>query len=86
MLVVTEKTLTRNGSMNNRFIDFYYDLKRRNGYSGTEIARKREALENVLVPYTIDENMRLFRRNGFTTCEPFFQWYNFTGFLCVKGA
>ena len=84
MLVVTEKILARNGSMNKQFVDFYYGLKSRNGYSGTEIARKREALENVLVPYTIDENVELFRRNGFSTCETFFQWYNFAGFLCLK--
>lgn len=86
VLVVTEKVLARDKSLNTRFVDFYYDLKRRNGYSGTEIARKREALENVLVPYTIDENIELFRRNGFKTCETFFQWYNFAGFLCVKNA
>lgn len=86
VLVVTEKVLARDKSLNGRFVDFYYGLKSRNGYSGTEIARKREALENVLVPYTIDENVELFRRNGFTTCETFFQWYNFVGFLCVKNA
>ena len=70
--------------MNRFFIDLYYDFKQRNGYSETEILRKREALENVLVPYTLEENIELFRRNGFDTCETFFQWYNFVGFLCVK--
>lgn len=49
-----------------------------------EILKKREALENVLIPYRFDENFELFRRNGFTTVETFFQWYNFAGFLCVK--
>ncbi len=83
-LVVTEKILTNDSDMNRFFIDFYYDFKRRNGYSEEEILKKREALENVLVPYRIDENMELFRRNGFTIVEPFFQWYNFVGFLCVK--
>ena len=46
--------------------------------------RKREALENVLVPYRLDENVELFRRNGFELVETFFQWFNFAGFLCVK--
>lgn len=83
-LVLTEKVLTRNSRMNRFFIDLYYNFKQRNGYSETEILRKREALENVLIPYTLEENIELFKRNGFDTCETFFQWYNFVGFLCVK--
>ena len=67
------------------YIELYYSFKRRNGYSELEIAKKREALENVLIPYSLDENLELFRRNGFSTVETFFQWYNFAGFLCIKG-
>lgn len=85
-LVVTEKILTNNSNMNRFFIDFYYDLKRRNGYTEMEIVKKREALENVLIPYRLEENLELFRRNGFENVETFFQWYNFAGFLCVKEA
>ena len=84
VLVVTEKVLTNNSHMNRFFIDFYYDYKKRNRYSSGEIQRKREALENVLIPYRIDENLDLFRRNGFEIVEMFFQWYNFAGFLCMK--
>ena len=84
VLVVAEKVLTNNTHMNRFFIDLYYDFKRRNGYSESEILKKREALENVLIPYRIDENFDMFRRGGFKVCETFFQWYNFAGFLCVK--
>lgn len=84
VFIVAEKVLTNSSPMNRFFIDFYYDYKRRNGYSEIEILRKREALENVLVPYRIDENLEMFRRNGFEIAETFFQWYNFAGFLCVK--
>jgi len=84
VLIVTEKILTNNSHMNRFFIDFYYEFKKRNGYSEHEILRKREALENVLVPYRIDENLEMFRRYGFDIVETFFQWYNFAGFLCVK--
>jgi tRNA (cmo5U34)-methyltransferase len=83
-LICTEKVLTNDSNMNRFFIDFYYDFKRRNGYSEEEILKKREALENVLVPYRVDENFEMFRRNGFQIVETFFQWYNFAGFLCVK--
>ncbi len=84
VLVVTEKILTNDSNMNRFFIDFYYDFKGRKGYSGEEIIRKRQALENVLIPYRSDENLEMFRRNGFEIAETFFQWYNFAGFLCVK--
>ena len=84
VLVVTDKVLTNDSNMNRFFIDFYYDYKRRNGYTEEEIVRKREALENVLIPYRFDENFELFKRNGFQIVETFFQWNNFAGFLCVK--
>ena len=85
-LICMEKILTNNSDMNRYFIDFYYEYKSRNGYSNEEIIRKREALENVLVPYRTEENVELFRRNGFTTVETCFQWFNFAGYLCVKGS
>jgi tRNA (cmo5U34)-methyltransferase len=84
VLVVAEKVLTNDSEMNRFFVDLYYDFKRRNGYSENEILRKREALENVLIPYRADENQELVRRNGFEIVETFFRWYKFSGFLCVK--
>ena len=85
-LIVTEKVLANGPQMNCFMVDRYYEFKRRNGYSETEIARKREALENVLVPYRIDENVEMFRRNGFCDVQIVFQWYNFAGFVCIKRA
>ena len=83
-LIVTEKVLTNSSYMDRFFIDLYHKFKRRNKYSSEEIRRKREALENVLIPYRTCENIELFRRSGFEVVETFFQWYNFTGYVCVK--
>ncbi len=83
-LIVTEKILTGSSDMNRVFIELYYDFKKRNRYSSDEIRRKRDALENVLVPYRTEENVELFRRNGFEVVETFFQWYNFAGYVCLK--
>lgn len=83
-LVVAEKVLTNDTGINRFFIDFYYDFKRRNSYNELEIMRKREALENVLIPYRIDENIETFKRNGFEIVDTFFQYYNFAAFLCLK--
>lgn len=83
-LLLVEKVLCPNPELNRSFIRFYYDYKRRMGYDELEIAQKREALENVLIPFTPDENVKLLKDAGFKTVETFFRWYNFMGFLAVK--
>jgi tRNA (cmo5U34)-methyltransferase len=83
-LILVEKVLGNQSLFNRLFIQFYYDMKRRNGYSDLEIAKKREALENVLIPYRIEENFELLTRNGFGSVDIFFKWYNFAGLLAVK--
>lgn len=83
-LILVEK-LTEDDTLFNRlFIKYYYDMKRRHGYSELEIAQKREALENVLIPYRLDENRELLRRTGFKNVEVFFKWFNFTGIVAMK--
>jgi len=49
-----------------------------------EIAQKREALENVMIPYRLKENCELLRSVGFTHLDVFFRWYNFCGMVAVK--
>ena len=46
-LLLVEKVLGEESHFNRLFIKYYYDMKRRNGYSDTEIAQKREALEKL---------------------------------------
>jgi len=83
-LILVEKVLGNDSTFNSMFIKYYYDMKKRNGYSETEIARKREALENVLIPYRLEENRELLVRNGFKKVDVFFKWYNFCGILAIK--
>jgi tRNA (cmo5U34)-methyltransferase len=83
-LILIEK-LTLNDSLFNRlFIRYYYNMKKRQGYSEVEIAHKREALENVLIPYRPEENRELLAQAGFNHIEEFFRWYNFCGIIAVK--
>ena len=83
-LILVEKVLGEHSTFNRLFIDHYYAMKKRKGYSEIEIAQKREALENVLVPYQLDENLRLLRRCGFQNVDVFFKWYNFCGIIAIK--
>lgn len=83
-LIMTEKILCEDHTLRRLYIDLYHDLKRRQGYTSTEISRKREALENVLIPFTEAENKSLLVHAGFEEVETFFRWYNFAGFIGVK--
>jgi tRNA (cmo5U34)-methyltransferase len=83
-LILVEKVLGENSTFNRLFIDHYYEMKRENGYSELEIARKREALENVLIPYRLEENKELLREQGFRHVDVFFKWYNFCAMIATK--
>jgi tRNA (cmo5U34)-methyltransferase len=83
-LILVEKVLGEDSVFNRLFIKYYYDLKKRHGYSEMEIAKKRESLENVLVPYKLLENREMLLRAGFRYCEVFFKWYNFCGIVALK--
>ena len=83
-LILIEK-LTEDDTLFNRlFIKYYYDMKRRHGYSDMEISQKREALENVLIPYHLEENRDLLLNAGYKHFQLFFRWYNFAAMIAVK--
>jgi tRNA (cmo5U34)-methyltransferase len=83
-LILFEKLTCQDTLFNRLFIDYYYGFKHRNGYTETEIAQKREALENVLIPYRMEENFELLEASGFRNVECFFRWYNFCGIVAVR--
>jgi len=83
-LILIEKVIAENTELNRQMIKYYYDFKRRNNYDELEISQKREALENVLIPYKLSENIEMLGEEGFRVVETFFKWYNFTGIIGIK--
>jgi tRNA (cmo5U34)-methyltransferase len=83
-LILAEKIITEHTAVRRLYVDHYHQFKARSGYSTLEIARKREALESVLVPFMASENITLLKEAGFSVVEPMLQWYNFATFLAVK--
>ena len=83
-LILVEKVTGSCTMLNRLFIEYYYSYKRRKGYSELEIAQKREALENVLIPYHHEENRKIMLDAGFSHTEEFFRWYNFSGIIALK--
>lgn len=84
IFIFSEKVISSNSKLNKQSIDEYYEFKKTQGYSEFEISQKREALENVLIPYTEDENKKMILDAGFSHCETLFKWVNFATFIAIK--
>ena len=80
-LLLSEKVIHPDPRTDAALVEMYFDYKRRQGYSELEIARKRDALENVLVPLTVDGNLDLLGEAGFASVEVLLKWFNFTTFV-----
>ena len=82
--IFSEKVVFEDKVLDKQIIDIYYNYKKQQGYSEVEIAKKREALENVLIPFTIKENITLAKEAGFKSVDTLFQWGNFVTFVATK--
>jgi tRNA (cmo5U34)-methyltransferase len=86
IILISEKVITHDRRLNREYIDIYHRFKKQRGYSELEIAKKREALENVLIPFSIEENKIMLKNCGFVSVETHFQWFNFASFIAIKAA
>lgn len=84
VFLLSEKIIAHAGRLNRNFIEIYHRFKKNQGYSELEIATKREALENILIPFSLEENIALLREAGFDEIEPFFTWFNFSSIVALK--
>ncbi len=84
MFIFSEKVVFEDKKLDKQMIDIYYDYKKTQGYSEYEIAQKREALENVLIPFTVKENIHMCKDAGFKQVDTVFQWANFVTFVAKK--
>ena len=85
IILLSEKILVNDPVLNRLYIDHYLQFKiSQSGYTDHENQRKREALENILIPYRLDENYQLLERAGFARIGTYFQWFNFACLIAVK--
>ncbi|MCW8900799.1 MAG: carboxy-S-adenosyl-L-methionine synthase CmoA [Gammaproteobacteria bacterium] len=83
-LILSEKLAFSDSRENDIQIDLHHAFKRSNGYSDLEIAQKRNALENVLLPETKETHIQRLKETGFTQVIPWFQCFNFASFIAIK--
>ena len=83
-LILSEKLAFPDAVENEKQIDLHHAFKKSNGYSDLEIAQKRNALENVLIPETRETHMQRLKETGFTQVSSWFQCFNFASFIAIK--
>lgn len=84
LLVLSEKVVDENASMEELLVDLHHEHKRRNNYSALEIARKRAALENVLVPETVAAHRDRLERAGFSQSAVWLRYFNFVSIIALR--
>ncbi len=84
ILVVSEKIVLPDPGINELMIELYHDFKESMGYSRLEISRKRNALENVLIPETLDAHRARLQEAGFRAFDVWFQCFNFASMVAFK--
>ena len=84
VLVLSEKLQFDNAQQDRVLTELHHAFKKSNGYSDLEIAQKRSALENVLIPETANVHHQRLQQAGFSEVYPWFQCFNFASFIAIK--
>lgn len=84
IMVLSEKVTFEDPHLDALNIDLHHQFKLANGYSELEVAQKRTALENVLLPETLAAHKARIAAAGFASCDVWFQCFNFASLVALK--
>ncbi len=84
VLVLTEKVTYDDTQVQHSMTELYQAFKKIQGYSDLEIAQKRTALENVLIPDSKSLHLQRLSDCGFAEVIESFHCFNFVSFLAIK--
>jgi len=84
ILILSEKIAGHDEAEDQLLNEMHHAFKRANGYSQLEISRKRTALENVLLPETLEVHQARLRAAGFGRTNLWFQCFNFVSLVARK--
>ena len=83
ILILSEKLRHPDAELNEYLIELHHDFKRQQGYSDLEIAQKRQALEDVLIPETREQHVDRLLSAGFSRCDVWYQCLNFASMIAI---
>ncbi len=84
ILVISEKIAFSDSDHQALMTELHHYFKKTNGYSELEIAQKRNAIENVLIPETFEAHKQRLENIGFSGIDLWFQCFNFASFIAFK--
>lgn len=84
VLIISEKVAFDDEPHQQLMTELHHNFKRANGYSDLEIAQKRAAIENYLVPETLEAHRQRLRQAGFSSVDVWFQCFNFASLIAIK--
>jgi len=84
LLVLSEKVVDDDPQMESLLVELYHEHKRRSNYSALEIARKRAALENVLIPESVSQHRLRLENVGFENVAVWLRYFNFVSIIAIK--
>ena len=84
VLIVSEKIIFEDQEHQDLMTELHHNFKRANGYSDLEIAQKRSAIENYLVPETLATHRQRMKQAGFSSVDVWFQCFNFASMIAIK--
>ena len=83
VLIVSEKVRFADEWRQNYFDHTHAAYKRANGYSALEVAQKRAALEQVLVPDRMEDHEARFEAAGFGRVHEWFRCLNWVSYVAM---
>jgi tRNA (cmo5U34)-methyltransferase len=83
-LIISEKLHFEPEPLNQLLNELHHQFKRDQGYSDLEISQKRDAIDKVLMPETLDAHIDRLKQCGFKSVSPWFQCYNFGSLIAIK--
>ena len=84
VLLLAEKVRFDDEEKQSLMTELHHDFKKLQGYSDLEIAQKRTAIEEVLVPNSEELHLSRLREVGFSTVMRCMHCLNFSAFLGIK--
>lgn len=84
VLILSEKVIFDDEPHQQLMTELHHNFKRANGYSDLEIAQKRSAIEDYLIPETLDIHRQRLRAAGFSSVDVWFQCFNFASIIAIK--
>lgn len=84
VLILSEKICFPSTKEQETLETLHWDFKRANGYSELEVSQKRSALEQVLLPDSLERHKTRLSDSGFQEVFSWYQCFNFVSLIALK--